>query len=225
VPEAARSGYPGVDADRVWRGLAVAVFVATTAQLVVATCFATELAQFEGKGFAARLVAYPLMMLLVPAGWALWGRRHVDPLAMPTPMPWAGFALIMMPFLIDVTGNSANLYDSVGWWDDANHFVNWLLLCGGIGILLLRAHIRPTWSLGLLVAGIGALLAIGWELGEWYAFIRHGTELDTAYTDTLGDEALGCLGAAIAGVLVARHAGRIERRPRGDEHRAGHGST
>ena len=48
--------------------------------------------------------------------------------------------------------------------------------------------------LGLLVAGIGALLAIGWELGEWYTFIRHGTELDTAYEDTLFDEVLGSLG-------------------------------
>ena len=114
----------------------------------------------------------------------------------------------MSPFLIDVSGNTANLYDTVDWWDDANHFVNWLLLCGGIGLLLLRAGIPPPWALGLLVAGLGAVLAIGWELGEWYTFIRHGTELDTAYTDTLGDEALGTLGGSLAGLLVARYAGR-----------------
>ena len=58
--------------------------------------------------------------------------------------------------------------------------------------------------MGWLIAGIGALLAIGWELAEWYAFIRQGTELDTAYQDTLGDEALGTLGASLAGVLVVR---------------------
>ncbi len=46
-----------------------------------------------------------------------------------------------------------------------------------------------------------------WELGEWYAFIRNGTELDTAYQDTLGDETLGSLGAACAGYLVARFGG------------------
>ena len=96
----------------------------------------------------------------------------------------------MAPFLIDVTGNTLDLYDTVDWWDDANHFVNWLLLCGGIGLLLARRG--PTaLGAGLLVTGLGALLAIGWELGEWYTFIRHGTELDTAYQDTLGDEALG----------------------------------
>lgn len=33
--------------------------------------------------------------------------------------------------------------------------------------------------------------------------IRHGTELDTAYTDALADEALGTLGAAVAGLLLA----------------------
>jgi hypothetical protein len=57
-----------------------------------------------------------------------------------------------------------------------------------------------------MVAGIGALLAVVWELGEWYTFIRHGTELDTAYEDTLFDEVLGSLGGAIAGLVIARRA-------------------
>jgi hypothetical protein len=48
------------------------------------------------------------------------------------------------------------------------------------------------------------MMAIGWEVGEHYAFIRNGTELDTAYTDTLGDEVLGMLGASIAGLIIAR---------------------
>jgi hypothetical protein len=148
------------------------------------------------------------MMLLVPACWVGYqryqrsrGRPGTD-----EALPWAAFALIMAPFLIDVTGNTLDLYDSLSWWDDANHFVNWFLLCAGIGLLLMRAPIRPPWALGLLVAGIGALLAVIWELGEWYTFIRHGTELDTAYEDTLFDEVLGSLGGAIAGVVIARRA-------------------
>ena len=83
-----------------------------------------------------------------------------------------------MPFLIDVTGNTLDLYDTLGWWDDANHLVNWFLLSAGIGVLLLRASIRPSWALGVLVAGVGALLAIVWEIGEWYTFIRHGRARD-----------------------------------------------
>ena len=163
-----------------------AVLALTVAQLGVGT-FAGDLQQFEGKAFGARLVAYPLMMLVVPAVWWLVHRgRDVE-------VPWGAFALVMAPFLIDVTGNTLDLYDSVVWWDDANHFVNWVLLCAGLGLLLLQGITTP-WARVLLVTGLGAVLAIGWELGEWYTFIRHGTELDTAYQDTLGDEALGTLG-------------------------------
>ncbi|KRF23694.1 hypothetical protein [Phycicoccus sp. Soil803] len=176
-----------------------AVLALTVVQLGVGT-FASSLQQFEGKAFGARLVAYPVMMLVVPAAWWLAHRgRDVRVL-------WGAFALVMAPFLIDVTGNTLDLYDSVVWWDDANHFVNWALLCAGLGLLLLQG-IRVRWARVLLVTGLGAVLAIGWELGEWYTFIRHGTELDTAYQDTLGDEALGTLGALVAGLAL--------RRPRG----------
>jgi hypothetical protein len=180
---------------------AAVILAATMVQLLVAT-FATGLQQFAGKGFAARLVAYPVLMLAVPAAWLVVTRLRGT--TGRSSVPWGAFAVIMAPFLVDVTGNTLDLYDSVAWWDDANHLVNWFLLSTGIGLLLLRAHISPRWALGLLVAGIGALLAIGWELGEWYLFIRHGTELATAYQDTLGDQALGTLGAVLAGVLVAR---------------------
>ncbi|MEO5981069.1 MAG: hypothetical protein ABIQ13_02020 [Pedococcus sp.] len=172
------------------------VLVATVGQLMVAT-LATGLPQFEGKAFGARLLAYPVMMLVVPAVWFALHRRD-----RPT-VPWGAFALVMAPFLIDVTGNTLDLYDSVTWWDDANHFVNWALLCGGLGILVLQQIAIP-WVRVLLVTGLGAVLAIAWELAEWWTFIRHGTELGTAYTDTLGDEALGTLGALVAGALLAR---------------------
>jgi len=173
--------------------VAVGILILTVLQLFVAT-FSSGLVQFEGKAFGARLVAYPLMMLAVPVGYAL--HRRVT--GSSKPLPWLGFALIMAPFLVDVTGNTLNLYDSIVWWDDLNHFVNWFLLCAGIGVLLAGTSLRPNWGLGWLVVGAGALLAIGWEVAEWYAFIRHGTELDSAYEDTLGDMTLGVLGAALA---------------------------
>jgi hypothetical protein len=184
------------------RRVTIALLALTVAQLAVAT-FVPGLEQFEGKAFGARLVAYPLMMLLVPAVWVLVRRRRGSD----APLPWAGFGWIMAPFLVDVTGNTLDLYDRIWWWDDANHAVNWFMLGLGAGLLLERGDVRPRWALGLLVAGLGALLAIGWEVGEWWAFIRHGTELDTAYTDTLGDEVLGTLGSAVAGVVIAVRAG------------------
>ena len=177
------------------------ILLLTVGQLAVAT-FVGGLPQFAGKAFGARLVAYPVVMLLPPLVWWALTRRRGDA----RPLPWAGFAFIAAPFLVDVTGNTLNLYDAVGWWDDANHFVNWLLLCFGIGLLLERQAVRPVWVLVVLVTGIGAVLAIGWEISEWWTFIRHGTELDTAYTDTLGDETLGTLGGLTAAVLLGRRA-------------------
>jgi len=197
-PTPARS--PDIDRRRLAKYVTLFLLVATVGQLAVAT-FATGLPQFEGKAFGSRLVAYPVLMTLPVLTWWAVARYRRGSGA----LPWAAFACVCAPFFIDVTGNTLDLYDSVVWWDDANHFVNWLLLCVGIGLMLTRTGLRERWALAALVTGLGAVLAILWELAEWYTFIRHGTELDTAYTDTLGDEALGTLGAASAGLLLLIH--------------------
>ncbi|MBJ7347192.1 MAG: hypothetical protein JHC87_01325 [Thermoleophilaceae bacterium] len=181
------------------RWIAFAIFGATVLQLAVAT-FATGLPQFEGKAFGSRLVAYPLMMAALPGIWTLLERRNPRVV----PVDWTAVAFVWAPFLVDVTGNTADLYDSLAWWDDANHLVNWLLLCTGAGLILRHVPSLRPWELAVMVTGIGAILAILWELAEWYTFIRHGTELATAYEDTLGDLALGTLGGLIAGLVLAR---------------------
>jgi len=180
------------------------ILVLTVGQLAVAE-WVPGIDRFADKAFGARLLAYPAMMLLVPAiWWVVVKRRRPE-----APAPYGAFSLIMLGFLVDVTGNSLDLYDSVTWWDDMNHFLNWFLLLSGIG-LLVAGPVRPGWARVLMIAGLGAVLAIGWELGEWYTFIRHGTEIDTAYEDTLGDETLGTLGALLAGLLVQLHLRRRE---------------
>lgn len=207
----------GRDGRRLPWWLAVAVFVLTVGQLAVAT-FVPGLPQFEGKAFGARLLFYPLLMTVVPAACWLARRRRRGA----EPLPWAACALVMAPFLVDVTGNTFDLYDTYWCWDDANHFGNWLLLCAGLGLLIAKAYIGPRWLLAATVTGTGAVLAVAWELGEWYTFIRHGTELDTAYQDTLGDETLGTLGALVAGVLVARsRSGAAAARPARPAQRGG----
>ncbi|WP_332643070.1 hypothetical protein [Aeromicrobium sp.] len=179
---------------------AVAILTLTVIQLAVGAFAGLD--QFEGKGFGYRLIAYPFLMLIVPFIWWRVSRRK-DPDA---ELPWGAFALIMSPFLVDVSGNTVNLYDSVDWWDNANHFFNWMLLLWGCGLLLRLLWTGPAWSLVLTITGLGAILAVGWELGEWYTFIRRGTELDGAYEDTLSDELLGTLGALLAGLIVGRKA-------------------
>ena len=157
------------------------------------------LERFEDKGFGWRLLWYPAMILALPVAWRLLGRRP--------PFPYAADVLITLPFLIDIMGNVLNLYDTIDWWDDVNHFANWLFLSLGVGALLLRTGLQPIVLAGLILA-FGSTSAIVWELGEYVTFIRtNEEEFATAYTDTLGDLALDLLGTAIAAcsiMLVAR---------------------
>src|SRR5438876_6106095 len=100
--------------------------IAVKAALVLLLAFGafSGLERFAGKAFGWRLVGYSVAALLVPAIWAARGRR--------LPYPYVADILFVTPFLIDTIGNALNLYDTIDWWDDANHFVNWALLTGAV---------------------------------------------------------------------------------------------
>lgn len=163
--------------------------------------------QFEGKAFGWRLLTYPLSGLIVPGIWLLAGK--------PRPYPHTADMLLVAPFLIAVLGNALDLYDTVWWWDDANHLVNWALLSGAFGQVLRRGRLGA-WPVFGLVIGFGAVTAILWELAEYLAFIRGSSELATAYTDTLGDEALGVTGSLLAAVATVWSRPRHALTPAGD---------
>jgi hypothetical protein len=116
--------------------------------------------------------------------------------------PYATDVLVTLPFLIDTVGNALDLYDSIEWWDDANHLVNWFLLTAAIAILL-RGTDLPPWARAGLGIGWAATTAILWELAEYVTFVPGSSEASTAYADTLGDLALGLLGGTIASLLIA----------------------
>jgi len=164
------------------------------------------LERFAGKAFGWRLIGYSVAALLVPAIWAARGRR--------SPYPYAADTLFVLPFLIDTIGNALNLYDTIDWWDDANHFVNWALLSGAVATVLLRTHVARA-ELFALVVGFGAVTAILWEIGEYFAFIRNSSELATAYTDTLGDLSLGLSGSTFTAAIAAFGLTRTRLRPGG----------
>ena len=170
--------------------------IAVKAALICLLLFGafSGLQQFEGKGFLWRLSTYPIAALVIPLIWALRGRRPA--------YPYATDILLTLPFLIDTTGNALDIYDTIEWWDDANHLVNWALLSGAIGMLLRRTR-SGSWETLALVVGFGAVTAILWEIAEYLAFIRDSPELATAYTDTLGDLALGLAGSCLAGLAAA----------------------
>ena len=170
----------------------IVVKVATTALLLIAVMF-PDLPQFEGKAFGSRAIAYPAAVMLIPAAW--WFRWRTRPFPALADLLWS------LPFLIDTAGNALDLYDTVGWWDDANHFFNWGLLSGGFTALV-KPRVDSGWLLAGLCIGFGAVSAITWEVLEYWAFIRDSPELATAYEDTLGDLSLGLLGSVVTGVAV-----------------------
>ncbi len=182
-----------------WLDLAVKLLLL----LLLAFGAFSGLERFAGKAFGWRLVGYSIAVLVVPAVWAARGRHP--------PYPFMVDTLFVLPFLVDTVGNALDLYDTIDWWDDANHFVNWALLSGSVALALLRTRVRRL-VLFSLVVGFGAVAAILWELGEYLAFIRNSPELATAYEDTLGDLVLGLSGSTLAAGVAVIAFGRARSR-------------
>jgi hypothetical protein len=172
----------------------VAVKVATVGLLAWAI-LNPDLPQFQGKAFTGRAIAYPLALLAVPVGWWLLGRGRI-------PYPVAADILFGLPFLIDVAGNALNLYDTIEWWDDANHLVNWVLHTAAVG-LLLRYGSWGTATRVALAFGYAVTSAVLWELAEYVTFVPNSPEATTAYADTLLDIALGMIGGFVGAVATA----------------------
>jgi hypothetical protein len=186
---------------RPWSWLAWAnagVKVALIALLAIAVLNPT-LPQFAGKAMAGRALTFPIAAALVPVVWAIRFRR--------LPYPTLVDLLIVLPFLIDTVGNALNLYDSIDWWDDANHFVNWSIETSAIA-LLLRSQPLGRLNRIALAFCFAVTSAALWEFAEYVTFIRFSPELQTAYTDTLGDLALGMAGGLLAAVIVTVAADR-----------------
>ena len=146
---------------RVLLAIDIAIKAATIVLLLVALSL-PELPQFQGKAFAGRAIAYPIALAIVPVAWLLLRR--------PIPYPVVPDILIGLPFLIDMAGNALGLYDSVEWWDDANHLVNWWLHTAAVAILLAGTGLPRAARAGLGIAW-AASTAILWELAEYVTFV------------------------------------------------------
>lgn len=175
-----------------WK-IAWAVRVALVVALAISVAF-PDLPQFEGKGMALRAPFFAASMGAVPLGWHLRGRRP--------PYPHVADALIVSPFLADTLGNALNFYNTYDVTDDVLHALNWILLIGGIALLLLRTRLNRL-SVWAMAYGIGGLAIIWWEFVEWFVQELGTAGLQLTYGDTIGDLMLSSTGGAIgAGLAV-----------------------
>ncbi len=170
---------------------------AALALLLLHAVMFPDLPQYQGKGIGWRLILYPLSGLLVPIVYFFSRRKRSYPHLIDL--------LVIMPFLIDTAGNAANLYDTLLWWDDIMHFVTWVpwVMAFGLTIQLLNKKLGRL-NVAMLTAGFGAITHIIWELLEYVAFIKaNPNELNTAYTDTMGDLALSLCGSIFGAIMVS----------------------
>lgn len=169
-----------------------------------------DLPQYQGKGIGWRLLLYPASALIVPIAWRALGERRRS-----WQYPHLVDLCVVLPFLIDTAGNTANLYDSIDWWDDVMHFVTWVPWVVGFGLALRYATSLTPWLVFGLTVGFGATTHIVWELLEYVAFIRgNPNEYESAYNDTMGDLTMSLLGS-IAGAAISSTVLWRAGRPRG----------
>jgi len=152
-----------------------------------------DLVRFAGKAMTTRALTYPIAALIIPLGWLLLGR--------PRPYPHGADTLLVTPFLIDVAGNAADLYNTVLRFDDVAHATTWMLLVLAVGMLLLRLRLLP-WVTGALCIGFGATSHILWEIIEYLLMVSGSSGLQLTYGDTVGDLALSLSGSIVAGAWI-----------------------
>ena len=161
-----------------------------------------DLPQYADKAMQARAAVYPLAVLAIPISWWLFARQR--------PFPVLADLLFTLPFLIDTAGNALDLYDRIEWWDDINHFGNWMLLSAAF-VALGWPHDATRLTRAALGVGFGATTAVVWEVLEYVTFIPGSPEAATAYQDTLGDLTLGLLGSLIGASVAAWYLDRGDR--------------
>ncbi|MCR2812682.1 DUF2238 domain-containing protein [Microbacterium sp. zg.Y1090] len=114
--------------------------------------------------------------------------------------------------LVAAWSNVIDLYRTVDNWDLILHFACTAVLAALAYLILVRARVVADPSAAgslartplVLVPALGLAASAVWEMIEWvgYAFITD--EIFVTYQDTIGDMAVGGLGAAVAGAVVAR---------------------
>jgi hypothetical protein len=172
------------------------------AGLLVFALSHTDWPRFASKAMTARAGIYPLLIAIPALSW-LAARTVARRKGRPDPeYPLVADILITIPFVVDLLGNAFNFYDSIDHFDDACHLINWAILTGAVGTVIVKRRELASWVIVWMLVGFGATTAVLWEIGEYGAFVTKAPEVATAYSDTIGDLTLGTTGSLIAAILT-----------------------
>jgi hypothetical protein len=161
---------------------------------------------FQGKAMRFRAVAYPAMTLALPAAWLAAGR--------PRPYPWRADVALSCPLVVDAGGNVLGLFARFRHFDRLPHFLGWTFVSLAAGDAVQPMAGNRALTL-VAAAGVGAIVAVAWEIGEHAAWKRGASGLDLTYDDTIDDLAFSLLGSvagAAASVLRPASDGRASSR-------------
>ncbi|MCV9993488.1 hypothetical protein OIU93_04145 [Paeniglutamicibacter sp. ZC-3] len=161
-------------------------------------------------GDALRLV----VLLAIPAAWIISGPLSALTMLLVSGGTWAlryysssrsedlaGQIVLLLGGAFSVLGT----YKVVEWLDLVVHLLMLAVLTKTLANMLVHHAMLPDASnrrqaTGFLVAvtGLGVLLALLWEIGEWAGHTFINPEVGVGYEDTLGDLVAGSLGSLMA---------------------------
>jgi hypothetical protein len=161
-----------------------------------------ELFPIADKGMGMRLPLYLIVAFLGP--WL--SRRHG-----PSSRYRRGDLYLLLALSLDVIGNAFGGYQSLRYYDDVAHFAIVLLLT--LAATAFYIDIENTPHLRLTIIGMAALMAMGWEIAEWWNLQIGIRSLQLTYDDTITDMIYSLAGGVVAAQLIKSRPRVISNRP------------
>lgn len=125
--------------------------------------------------------------------------------------------LLGVTVLVAAGSNVFDLYRTITGWDLVVHFVCTGVIAATVYLVLARCLVVPPQGAAdfrkrtaiVVCTALGLAVSALWEMIEWAGRTFVTAEIFVTYQDTIGDMAVGGLGALVAGTVVAFF--RLER--------------